>query len=145
MQWDVLVNLFNSGFNGEHAPLQHDLVPWPPNTFEFVHAGKRFLNGDYFLVLWSLPADLEYYGNELRLSHHNSNYPCDFCPACRDSTSDFSITDVRLDAPWKNHIISFLAGMASVSVHPCFGILRALLREPFLSSISFLFFLFERI
>ena len=74
--WKLIVHLLNSGFAGFHPSVDDDGQAWQHNTFEARMAGSPICDGKYFLVLWGLPSDLEYYGNELKMPHFNSNYPC---------------------------------------------------------------------
>ena len=53
-KWNTLteevVNLLNHGFLGTHAPTDAGGTGWKANTFEAIWAGRRFCNGEYFLV-----------------------------------------------------------------------------------------------
>ena len=58
--------------------------------------------GGYFFVIWVLCGDLEYFGNELKMAHFNSNSPCWLCRANRN---ELNIRDVSRLAPWKETLV----------------------------------------
>ena len=42
--------------------------------------GKPLADG-YFLVLWSIKGDLDYFAKQLHLRHYSRNEFCELCPA----------------------------------------------------------------
>ena len=52
----------------------------------------------YFFVVWVICGDLEFFSNELKMPHFNSNHPCWLCGANR---SNLNIRDVSREAGWK--------------------------------------------
>ena len=121
--WDMVVHFLNSGFDGKHPDVDPEGVDWPADSFEWKHAGKDLCGGSFFMVLWGLPADLEYLGNELKMPHHNSVAPCCVCAAGRSTDSPHKITDVSMDASWKGTLVTAADGIAQrVTTHKVMNI-----------------------
>eukprot|EP00974_Lingulodinium_polyedra_P048351 4643826-Lingulodinium_polyedra.AAC.1 len=75
-------------------------------------AGKHVCDGRYKFVCWGLLGDLEYFSNELRFPHFNSNDPCWLCSASRNPGSAYPLTDMRPTASWKNTVLTAVTGCA---------------------------------
>ena len=54
--------------------------PWDEQSLEASASGQE-LAGGFFLVVWSLKGDLDYFAKGLQLRHYGANEFCEFCPA----------------------------------------------------------------
>ena len=60
----------------------------------------------YFCVLWSISGDIEWYNHGLKMQHHASNQPCDYCPASKDLDTSMWPTNFGPTAAWPNQLRS---------------------------------------
>ena len=80
-------------------------------------------DGTYRFVCWGLAGDLEYFSNDLHFPHFNSLNPGWFCGVSRAAGSDTPLTDLSLQADWKDSLIGVLPGcFAHPTDHPIMAI-----------------------
>ena len=113
--WESYVHLLNACAEGRHPRVDHRNRPWPPGSREARDAGKLLCEGKFRLIVFCVAGDMEFYSNELRYPHFNSNFPCLFCPAGRGPLALHLLTDCRRDAGFKANLIS----IAHDRAHPC--------------------------
>ena len=112
--WRAYVHGINAAYHGVHSMVDMNREPWPETSPQAALAGQRLCDGQVRLVVWIVTGDLEFLANELRFPHFNSNDPCWLCPVSRRADAQFSITDYRVGAPWKQA----LAGDNEAEVEP---------------------------
>ena len=63
-------------------------------------AGQE-LAGGFFLVVWCLKGDLDYFAKGLHLRHYTRNEFCEFCPAhSNEAVPAMLWSNFRVDAGW---------------------------------------------
>ena len=78
-----------------------DYTTYHENSFEKRMSGTP-LAGNFFLALWSLKGDLDYFAKGLNLRHYSRNEFCEYCPS-NAAVDDVPMnwTNFRADALWK--------------------------------------------
>ena len=123
--WSFVAHFLNAAFEGIHPVADPYGGDWAHGPLAQV-AGEPFLDDRFFFVLWSITGDLEYLSNELRFPHFNSNSPCWFDQCGRSEGCPHPMTDVSLNASWKDTQVSAAEGcMVPISEHPIFSIIGA--------------------
>ena len=97
--WKIVIWSLLACFLGEHPT-----EAWASDADVDLSRGGMYLAGGFFLVIWSLKADLEAWYKGLFLRHQNSNEFCEFCPA------HSSMADDDEPMPWNNFKAGALCG-----------------------------------
>ena len=71
MLFSSAIQFLNGGFDGEHPRADLGNVAWMADSEEAAWAGKKFCGGNFYLVLFGLPTDLEAQGNDYHFNHFN--------------------------------------------------------------------------
>ena len=97
--WKIVIWSLLACFLGEHPT-----EAWASDADVELSRGGMYLAGGFFLVIWSLKADLEAWYKGLFLRHHNSNEFCEFCPAhssMADDDEPMRWNNFKAGALWK--------------------------------------------
>ena len=122
--WKQAVAFLNALFAGIH--LEHDIDEKNfPGALHLARlAGQLICGGRAKFVCWGICGDMDFLSNDLELPHFNAVEPCMFCPISRSLDSAFPLTDMRLDAAWKRHLMPIESGCATLpSTHPAMSII----------------------
>ena len=121
--WRLVVHILNAAAKGLHPERDGNGIAWPTGSNTASLAGYPLCGGRVRLVVWAICGDLEFLGNELKMSHHSSNNPCWLCKASRSRRSEFPITAVGDGAAWKRSVLTAEQALVTLpGEHPIFSL-----------------------
>lgn len=75
--------------------------PLDPNSYYGKKAGQTIFDEGFFVMLYGVQGDLEYFSNDLGLPHHANVTPKPCCGWCRGNKDVHPWFDFRPDASWR--------------------------------------------
>ena len=97
----ALNHSWQAAFDGVYPHRNYLGEAWDEDSWEAQVQGQALCMG-YFLVLMNICGDLDFYSNDIRLPHFNSNAPCWLCRAGRGAEHPaMNIFDFKPDAGWR--------------------------------------------
>ena len=101
--WKILTWSFKSLADGTFPARDVGGNLYSPTSSEGLLAGDQLCSDEepFFAVLWSIKADLDWYGKSLGIRKYQSNAPCDYCCANGWGPESWSPMNFAPDSPWR--------------------------------------------